>query len=197
MRHELKRSIESRKALRQQIRESIANARRRRALTERRVVERKSHPMTESILRRRRLAESFAKARARRSVLSRALTENRTRRPFGRKALNEEELDMELVDDEGDEDLDMELLLGESAKKPGVDVKQLNENKRFQRLIGKYLNEGKEEDEEDEDEKKVIDEDDEELGDVKGKAKRKALRHLRKPGRRLREGRTARRRICK
>ena len=201
MRHDLRRSIESRKALRSRLHES-ARRRHARAISERREAGRPGRiaesrtgrrpigTIAERALRRRRIAEAVE--RIRKSNLSR-LREERINRPFGKRRIDEEELDMELVDDGDGEDLDMELLLGES--KTDSNVKQLNEDRRFQNMINKYLNEGKEEDE---DEKKVIDEDDEELGDVKGKAKRKALRRLHKPARRrLGERRIARRRICK
>ena len=77
----------------------------------------------------------------------------------GKKALKEDEIDIEVQDTPDElgagidgEELDADLLLGES-KEVKADIKQLNESKRFQTLINKYLAEGTVEDKEDEEDK--------------------------------------------
>ena len=72
----------------------------------------------------------------------------------GKKTLKEDEIDIEVQDTPDElgagidgEELDADLLLGES-KEVKADIKQLNESKRFQTLINKYLSEGTVEDEE-------------------------------------------------
>ena len=114
----------------------------RALLRKRRDAERVSDGMEESrIERRRRIAERIERIRSRK--------------------MNEDETETDIIMDVPDElggegeELDVDLLLGES-KEVKTDVKQLNESKRFQALINKYLSEGvldeakKDEDEKDE-----------------------------------------------
>lgn len=104
-----------------------------------------------------------------------------------KKALKEDELDMEVQDETlpvettdvpdelgadsvDGEELDADLLLGES-KEVKADIKQLNESKRFQSLINKYLSEGvlEEAKKEEKDEEEKEDEKKDEKKECKGK----------------------------
>ena len=94
----------------------------------------------------------------------------------GKKALKEDEIDIEVQDTPDElgagidgEELDADLLLGES-KEVKADIKQLNESKRFQTLINKYLAEGTVEDKEDEEDEE--DKDDKECKDGECKDKK-------------------------
>ena len=146
-----------------------------------------------ALLRKRREMEGgrFAESRIeRRRRIAEKLEELRARR----KAAVLEAENLDFVDDTADlnadleldttaaagtegEELDVDLLLGES-KEVKPDIKQLNESKRFQDLINKYLNEGVIE-EAKSDEKKDEEKKDDEKADKKADKKATAKKNIR------------------